>query len=140
MTVLSKMYYDSPSGWIEGGTTGVGDFHCWIEDGNGKVIYDPYFGEYEFICKIQHCDVKSPVYKIWPNQMKWLNEKKPQRIWLLPEFVEKPQYSYCNYNCWAYMTNKYGKQFTPELVQRHMKIGSLGWRYPGRCDAHWEYG
>jgi hypothetical protein len=80
MTVLSKMYYDSPSGWIEGGTTGVGDFHCWIEDGNGKVIYDPYFGEYEFICKIQHCDVKSPVYKIWPNQKKWLNEKKPQRI------------------------------------------------------------
>ena len=72
-----------PKGWVEGGTIpGGSDFHCWVENDAGTVVYDPYFSCYENICDIRGLDVNKPVYKKWPNQQKWIKRTcKDQLYW-----------------------------------------------------------
>jgi hypothetical protein len=73
-----------PSGWTEGGTMpGGGDFHCWVENDAGTVVFDPHFSSYNMVCDLRGLDINKPVYKTWPNQTKWVKKKgKDQQLWL----------------------------------------------------------
>ena len=62
-----------PKGWEEGGTM-YNDFHCWVENDAGTVVYDPSFDRYNWICETRGLDVNKPVYKAWPNQTKWIKK------------------------------------------------------------------
>ena len=70
-----------PRGWVEGGTVpGGGDFHCWVENDAGTVVYDPHFSCYENICDIRGLDINKPVYQVWPNQEKWIKRTCPYQL------------------------------------------------------------
>jgi hypothetical protein len=72
-----------PKGWVEGGSVGPTDFHCWVENDAGTVVYDPSFAAYNMICDMRGLDINKPVYKAWPNQQKWVKKRcKHQQLWL----------------------------------------------------------
>jgi hypothetical protein len=73
-----------PRGWVEGGTMpGGGDFHCWVENDAGTVVYDPSFSAYNMVCDIRGLDINKPVYKAWSKQKKWVQKKcGDQQLWL----------------------------------------------------------
>jgi hypothetical protein len=129
--VLSKPSYGIPMGWKEGGNDG-GDFHVWIEDSKGNVIFDPHFIEYEGMCVMHGCDPNQPVRHPWKDQTFWFNEKVPHEMEKL-ELYRTPKPFCCNYNCWAHMI--YEKPKDAKIV-----VGSLGWRKTKKVEAWWEYG
>jgi len=59
--------------------------HFWIEDSNGKVLYDPHFDEYNFICALRGADITKPIYrKASPARQREMFKK-----WVLPILADK---------------------------------------------------
>jgi hypothetical protein len=112
------------------------DFHCWVEDKNGKVVFDPDFKEYELVRKLRGC---------WDNPKKFYSpfgEEKEKYFWnkLKPKMREKieflkanglkgkwvntfyqtPLHGYCNLNCSAFVIKNKGKGYK-------IRVGSMGW-------------
>ena len=48
--VLSKFYYEPELTGYKVGGTDEGDYHIWVENEQGEVVFDPVFNEYEYIC------------------------------------------------------------------------------------------
>jgi hypothetical protein len=122
------------------------DFHCWVVGRDGKVIYDPYFKEYDCIRRFQkcwgkqhHCEWDLDYQKlVWKDvkrraRMEMAEAKKQgatsAMVWKTRE-AEKP--FHCATNSMCFVRNNRGKGY-------RIAIGSMGWkRLDGR--VHWEYG
>ena len=122
------------------------DFHCWVVGRDGKVVYDPYFKEYDFIRDLQkcwgkqrHCEWDRDYQKlVWEDvkrraRMEMVEAKKQgvtsAMVWKT-RAVEKP--FHCTTNSMCFARKHKGKGY-------RIAIGSMGWeRHDGR--VHWEYG
>jgi len=125
------------------------NFHAWVEDENGKVIFDPFFEEYltDEIHGLERWGASKdkPVYMKWSEgeQMKqkesscmiYKNKIEETRIFCIPEeelereldtycilrFGKEPQYNCCYGNARAFvLLNNRGK----------VVIGALGYKRP----------
>ncbi len=126
------------TGWTEGGKD-AGDYHIWVEDKHGKVVFDPVFEEYRFICKIRNANINKPVRVAWNNQAKWLDDKNWSQQandnafrCIISNMFEQPRYQHCRSNAIAYMVNR-GKEGD------RVVIGSAGWK-KGNGEVWWEFG
>ena len=114
------------------------DFHCWVEDKEGHVVFDPWFDEYDHIRKIRGCEPKltfSCRKAFGEDKEKYFwNKLKPRmtekikyykdnnvfgRSWV-KEFYECPKFGYCNFNCSAFVIKNKGKGYK-------IRVGSMGW-------------
>jgi len=123
------------------------DFHAWIEDKEGNVIFDPHFPEYDEIKKLQGL-YGEPQYKAYTGEKarslkmrcrasakKILKTQKKHykmtaaQVW--EQQYHHPVYGYCNFNAIAYLKKH------PDSV---FKVGSMGWKR--KCDdrVFWEFG
>ncbi len=138
--LMSKPKYSTPSGYTVGGTKD-GDYHIWVEDMNGKVVFDPTFPEHEFIQMVHNLDKNCPVYYEWPNQKKWFKNFKQLEVikamrdtgFGMCDFYDAPVYLCCPQNCTAFMHHNRNKRY-------RMVIGSMGWRKQHQEAAWWEWG
>ena len=136
--IHSQYYYATPSGWTEGGCVGEGDYHVWVANKDGEVVYDPMFHEYNAICNFRGLDIDAPVYQIWPNQKKWYKEKVKKYVGYLDSQMirrkyKNPQPLECPTNAYSWLQFNKGKGY-------RLVVGSMGWRFVGECRAHWEFG
>jgi|9_EtaG_2_1085328.scaffolds.fasta_scaffold02105_10 hypothetical protein len=114
------------------------DFHCWVEDKEGHVVFDPYFDEYDEIRKIRGCDQTMTVMcrkafgedkekYFWDKLKTRMTEKIKYykdnnvfgRSWV-KEFYDCPKFGYCNFNCSAFLIKNKGKGYK-------IRVGSAGW-------------
>lgn len=110
------------------------DFHCWVEDKDGEVVFDPEFPEYQAIKKIKNCIPDSPNYHnafdedtekwFWGKLKGTMTDKiqlyKSQNIKWVKEFYERPKFGHCNLNCSAFLIKNKGKGY-------RIRVGSMGW-------------
>ena len=119
-------------GAVEGGMN-RNDFHCWVEDKLGNVIFDPQnFSAYHDICRINKCDITKPVYHKWEDQEKYLKQHQVKMI-NIKDFYKRPKPLMCNYNAYAWA--KHSGAEDPVVV-----IGSMGWLKNNGRGAWWEFG
>jgi len=123
------------------------DFHAWIEDKDGKVIYDPHFPQYDYKKKIRGL-YGEPQYKAYTgekaralcmrNRQAVKNILKAQKkghgisakqVW--EQQYEHPIYGYCSFNAVAYLKKH------PDVIY---KVGSMGWKRKADDRVFWEYG
>jgi len=138
MAILSKFLGAKPLGVVEGN-----DYHIWIENNEGEVVYDPPMeksGFYETICKIRDCDIKKPYYYEWSNQKKHLDEQYVDEMINeniyhsdLNEFYKRPQPRYCRSNAIGYYINQTSQD------NLRIVIGSFGWEKRDGT-IWWEFG
>jgi len=123
------------------------DFHAWIEDKDGKVIYDPHFPRYDKIKKLRGL-YGDPQYKAYTgekaralcmrNRQSVIRIIKAQKnaykitakqVW--EQQYQHPTVGFCNFNAIAYLKKH------PEAKY---KVGSMGWKR--KCDdrVFWEFG
>jgi hypothetical protein len=146
-SVLSKerhMNTKVPKGATEGGTNS-GDFHCWIEDMNGNIVFDPVFDCYKMICKLHGLDINKPKYYAWNNQHEWckkydipedikqVNDERGRKILR----SVKPMPLGCRGNCIAHFVAHLKADDSKYII----RIGSMGWVYKKNPKkVWWEYG
>jgi len=125
------------------------DFHCWVENANGKVVFDPDFPEYQMIRNIRGC-TKEQHHKGFPmkyQKILWNKKKKEIKTNMklhsrfgvnrditpcLKMFGLEPRYAYCHYNASGYVANHRGEGL--KIV-----IGSMGWTQKSG-GVFWEFG
>ena len=111
-------------------------FHAWVEDSEGKVIFDPQFSDYIYKKHMHDCDVDTPmVYHRFDNQegcvdivmrgavrrslffaeMKCIADGVPTNAGRLI----RP--GFCNLNCFNFMRGKQGSGYK-------VVVGAAGWR------------
>ena len=126
-------------GWVEGGTND-GDFHVWIEDSQGTVVFDPHFIIYDDICDLRGLDITKPVYKEWNNRNKWLMDKDvldlfhPSVKSIVCDMFDRPQARRCRNNSVAWLCNH------GDIKEHRLVIGSMGWEYKNKSGAFYEFG
>ena len=114
-----------------------GDFHAWVENDKGDIIYDPSFRDYVTIIRF-HGTTAKRVYVKWTKeeqikQLKHLMRTHGECFLMVksnPEdLIKNPIFGQCIFNALAYKTINGGK----------VVIGSMGFR---RADGNvwWEYG
>ena len=133
-----------PDGVKEGGNFS-GDFHCWIENMDGKVVFDPVFRHYKEICKMRGLDIKKPHRFAWNNQDKWcryftmsqdIKECKTEPVRSAIRHIP-PQPLCCRGNSINYFVSHLRADDSKYII----RIGSMGWeskRDPNKI--WWEYG
>ena len=122
------------------------DFHCWVEDKNGEVVFDPDFVEYELTQVIRNAmgpkhylkwndefqqDCWSRIQTHMKTQMAYIRKKggKNRDFW---GSYAKPKVHCCPANCVTFMKKNKGKEF--KIV-----LGSMGWEKPDGS-VWWEWG
>lgn len=136
--VLSKFYYEPELTGYKVGGTDEGDYHIWVENEQGEVVFDPAFNEYEFICRVRGADISKPVRHKWGNQKSWLDKKSFTYLsegntrQIIADMFSDPRYQHCRNNAIAYLYNK-GKEGDKAV------IGSMGWQTISG-DYWWEFG
>ena len=124
------------------------DYHTWVVDKHGKVVYDPYFKDYDLVRKVQDCWGKQRrqewdgVYQkmVWQDVQRRakgeMREIKKQggtaaQLWAFRE-TEKPFHCSTNCMCFKKKPENQGKGY-------RIAIGSMGWE-KADGSVHWEYG
>lgn len=110
------------------------DFHCWVEDKDGEVVFDPEFKEYQAIKQVKNCMEDSPHFYnafgedaekwFWGKLKGTMTDKiqlyKSQNIKWVKEFYQRPKFGHCNLNCSAFLIKNKGKGY-------RIRVGSMGW-------------
>jgi hypothetical protein len=124
------------------------DYHTWIEDAQGNVVYDPYFKEYDFVRNFQDCwgRQRRREWDLVYQQQVWNGVRRrakaemteikrqggtAQALWAFRK-QEKP--FHCSTNCMCFMKNPENKGKGYRIV-----VGSMGWE-KADGSVHWEYG
>ena len=133
-----------------------GDFHTWIEDKEGNIVFDPWFLEYDLTKELRGIDkdAKQVHYK-FVNQEKCAKLAMKSAIERSLEFsamfgiggvcagqhdwiegnwgLDHPRHGFCNLNCFNHMKKVNGKDKGYKIV-----VGAMGWEEDG--SVHLEYG
>jgi len=142
MSVLSKFEYKSKYPPYKEGGNDAGDYHAWVEDMTGKVVFDPVLETYEFICNIRGLNINKVRRKKWDNQDKHMKQRDFDKIFhlamignYLDDFYICPKPGHCRTNSIAWLSNQ------PESKRNKYRvvIGSMGWE-DSSGDVFWEYG
>ena len=59
--------------------------HFWVEDNNGKVIYDPHFDDYNLVCAIRNADPSKPIYRPASPE----RQREMFKRWILPILADE---------------------------------------------------
>lgn len=133
-----------PKGATEGGTAS-GDFHFWIEDMEGNVVFDPVFSHYKMVCNMRNLDINKPHRFAWNNQHRWckhydlpsdikaVNTKKGRKVCR----NAKPMPLNCRGNCIAHFVSHLRGDDSKYII----RIGSMGWESKTNANKiWWEFG
>jgi hypothetical protein len=126
---------------------GEDDYHVWVIDKHGEVIFDPYFKEYDMTRDIRCCGGMTH-YKEWSQEYQGEFWKRTQikikktmadcrkqggtnkGFWRM---AEEPSYGRCPINSASFMRRNKGKDY-------RIVIGSMGWSKDDKTGIFWEYG
>ena len=122
-----------------------GEFHTWIEDKQGNIVFDPHFFEYDLMkeCRGIEKDAKRVHYK-FTNQDNCVKIAMRRAIERAIEvdglfgtgrdnYFWEPRHGFCNLNCYNHMKRVNGKEKGYKVV-----VGAMGWEEDG--SVHVEYG
>lgn len=106
------------------------DLHCWCEDDDGNVIFDPYFPEYELVKQINRCE-GDPLRCEEPDWMIFINENRcEEKSQMMTWTWENPVFRQCIMNSYDYWVNHDNAK---------MVVGRFGWKKKSG-GIHWEFG
>tara|TARA_Y100001972_G_C7426420_1_gene219950 strand:+ start:78 stop:506 length:429 start_codon:yes stop_codon:yes gene_type:complete len=142
MSVLSKFEYKSKYPSYKEGGNFAGDYHAWVEDMTGKVVFDPVFQHYEGVCNMRGLDINKVRRKKWDNQEKHMKQRDFHDVFHLAmigndldDFYISPKPLHCRNNSIAWLS------YQPESKKNKYRvvIGSMGWE-DSDGDVWWEFG
>lgn len=124
------------------------DYHTWIKDAQGNVVYDPYFKEYDFARNWNDCwgRQRRREWDLVYQKMVWQDVRRRAKAEMaemkrqggtaeaLWAFRKKEKPFHCSTNCMCFMKNPENKGKGYRIV-----VGSMGWE-KADGSVHWEYG